>query len=491
MLFSPFLQAITATSLILLSATLVRADTVQGRYTAGCALIETTIYCYGGQNSPTVTNFTILEENLFNSFSVAEDMTVENLQNSWKPIQRDHLGPLYFFAMAAVPDQKSILVDGGGVMESAGYRPKYTTTMYDVTTEDWATDLIDGHPAVSLHTAVVGHDDTVYIWGGVHYPVDYIAKNLSITHPLDMFLFDLTKKRWTQSNNIPTFLQSNRARNAAVLGADGMTIYYVGGMIPDSPQDASGTEYFYNPAPMNEIITFNSSDLTWNTWNTSGTITPTTRSGHTLTLNPVSNEIILLGGYDPFAQGDFHRSDYCYGLNTTTREWRPISIGADAGATHTAEGIFGHSVVLVGKYLFVIFGSVPPLGAPTSDIRVINMETMTWSASFTAPPVPSEAPGEVSSGSKSNAGTIAGAVVGAVVGVGLIAGLIAFFLIRRRRQSKGKKEDSSPEKDHMVPPPPAYVPPPQRQSEEYYAAGRPSSPFSQQQCEFHDLFEIQ
>ena len=41
-------------------------------------------------------------------------------------------------------------------------------------------------------------------------------------------------------------------------------------------------------------------------------------------------------------------NDYCYGLNTKTREWRPITIGTDPGASQTSESIFGHSGIYLG-----------------------------------------------------------------------------------------------------------------------------------------------
>ena len=83
----------------------------------------------------------------------------------------------------------------------------------------------------------------------------------------------------------PSFLQSSRVRHAAVLGEDRITIYYIGGVIPYGPANPAGTSFTYIRAPMDQIITFNTSDLTWDTWNTSSEVTPTPRSGHTVTLS--------------------------------------------------------------------------------------------------------------------------------------------------------------------------------------------------------------
>ena len=109
-----------------------------------------TVYCYGGQSSAIVQSTSMLTTNIFNSLTLTEDITIENLQNSWKPLQRETPGPLILYAMTAVPENNSILIDGGVVLDGDTYiPPKYTTTLYDLDTEDWATDIyISGHPAV-------------------------------------------------------------------------------------------------------------------------------------------------------------------------------------------------------------------------------------------------------------------------------------------------------------------------------------------------------
>ena len=93
-----------------------------------------------------LTNFSILQDNLFNSFSVESDMALGDMQSSWTSIQREHLGPLYYFAMLPMADQKTILVDGGGVKDTSVSRPKYA--LYNLTSQDWITDLFQGHPSV-------------------------------------------------------------------------------------------------------------------------------------------------------------------------------------------------------------------------------------------------------------------------------------------------------------------------------------------------------
>ena len=107
-----------------------------------CLAQKDTLICFVNR----LTNFSIIQENLFNSFSVENDMTLSDMQSSWKPLQREHLGPLYFFAMIPLPSQRSILVDGGGIKDTTLKHPKYA--MYDITTQDWTTELVDGHPSV-------------------------------------------------------------------------------------------------------------------------------------------------------------------------------------------------------------------------------------------------------------------------------------------------------------------------------------------------------
>ena len=77
--------------------------------------------------------------------------------------------------------------------------------------------------------------------------------------------------------------------------------------------------------------------------------------------------------------------------------------------------------VPVEKYLFIIFGAVGQNEGPSSDIRVIDMEKMSWVSFFEAPSSPSSDTTGTSSGSDSgsNTGTIVGAAVGSVAGVSI------------------------------------------------------------------------
>ncbi|KAI8137232.1 hypothetical protein BJV82DRAFT_675023 [Fennellomyces sp. T-0311] len=386
----------------------------------------------------------MLTNNIFNILTLTEDVSIDDMQQRWEPIQRDYPGPLILFAMTAVPENNSILIDGGVVLQGDTYvPPKLTTTLYDLDTEDWATDIyIAGHPAVSLHTATLGPRSTVFVWGGTHRPLNYETEGLSLSYPPEMARFDLISRTWNNVSS-PPFLQSNRMRHAASLGKDGTTIYYIGGVIPTGPANVNGTSWNSNPAPMNQIILFNTNNLQWDSRNTTGD-TPTTRSGHTLNLNPITGELIMFGGYDPYGTADqWTRSDYCYTLNTDTMAWQAANIAAGDGASHTIQGIYYHSSVVVEKYLFIMFGALPPNESPSNDTRVLDLETMTWATFFEAP-----------KSSGTSTGTIVGAVIGSVAGVAIIGAVIFFILRRRRRRAREEKPESTysaGNQDRMIP----------------------------------------
>ncbi|KAI8137233.1 hypothetical protein BJV82DRAFT_636237 [Fennellomyces sp. T-0311] len=414
----------------------IRAVSVQERYGAGCAYIAPTIYCYGGEvNSG--SNYTTLSTSIFNTISLNEDMTVDAMQEKWDYLQREHPGPLSYFQMVAVPNQNAILIDGGMVYEDRGqgkdyYPPEHITMIYDIGTENWANDIIQDHPALYTHTATLGPDDMIFIWGGKNVPSSTAnSGNAPVEFPSNMAGYDLKNRRWSSMSS-PEFLSTNRGRAASALGKDGLSIYYVGGLIP--VLEGNGTDYHEISAPMNQIIIFNTSNFQWSTRNTAGDIVPTTRSGHTLHLNPATNDLIMFGGYDPFGStSNWNRGDYCYQLNTETMEWNRTDIGSDEGASHTLEGgINYHSGVVVEKYLFIIFGSLPG-EIPTNEIRVLDMERMSWVSQFVAP--------KQSSGTST--GTIVGAVVGSVGGVALIGAIVVFFLLRRRRQARLSAKDEN------------------------------------------------
>ncbi|KAI8149007.1 hypothetical protein BJV82DRAFT_205048 [Fennellomyces sp. T-0311] len=268
--------------------------------------------------------------------------------------------------------------------------------------------------------------------------LDFTSLQDPIEYPLEMYMYHFETSSWTTGPGVAS-LQLSRLWAKSALGKDETSIYYVGGQYPSEPIYENRTRYFMDPAPMDQILIFDINSQQWRTESTTG-VTPSTRAFHTLTLNPKTGELIMLGGVEPINQTDY-RGDYSYVLDTDRMEWSARNVtNADPGATFTVTVIQEHS----GTELYIMFGHVPY--ESTSDVRVLDIESWSWKASITgvqdAEPTESSPTDPESSGSGTSAGTIAGAVVGSIAGVAIIGAALVFFWLRRRRQAK--KEEVGP-----------------------------------------------
>lgn len=79
-----------------------------------------------------------------------------------------------------------------------------------------------------------------------------------------------------------------RVGHTAVLGRDGQTIYYFGGLNAETEERDGGSEGDFSPGPMNIIMTFSTTSRTWQTLNSSGSVIPSPRSFHTTNLSKLS-----------------------------------------------------------------------------------------------------------------------------------------------------------------------------------------------------------
>ncbi|KAI8137215.1 hypothetical protein BJV82DRAFT_636161 [Fennellomyces sp. T-0311] len=421
---------------------LAQADSVTARCAAGCEYLPPKIYCYGGREffSNNGSYGFGLNTSLFNSLDLSQGSSLTDIQNHWTPIDQVTPGTNTLFAMAAVPEYNALFMDGGGGVDSLeNYRSQFNNTIYDVETGAWSTDIPMRDLTVIFHTATLGPNSTVYVWGGRAMQANISQDPTS--YPLDMYLFNFGTSSWSTTIGVQS-LAETRVEHKAVLGGDGVSIYYIGGLYPTTPIYANLTDYYHNLAPMDRVLIFNTNTSQWQTRNTSGE-TPTTRRGHTLNLKPSTGELILFGGYNPL-NTTLIRQDYFHLLDTTNMVWYTRSLSVGEGVTHNVSGIFDHCAVIVEHYMYIIFGVVA--GQATSDIRALDIESWSWLASVPAiQPVEPTEPSDGSSGS--SVGTIVGAVVGSVGGVAIVGGIIAFFYIRKRRRAKEQAVTKAAEND--------------------------------------------
>lgn len=87
----------------------------------------------------------------------------------------------------------------------------------------------------------------------------------------------------TRETVFPADLYGRRGHSAA-LGADGYTIYYFGGLKGTSERRPLDNSYFgFNDISMDEILVFDTHNLTWTKRTSNGSITPSPRYLHTTT----------------------------------------------------------------------------------------------------------------------------------------------------------------------------------------------------------------
>ena len=109
----------------------------------GCVLLRSTIYCYGGQTRG--ANSHVLTNNLFYHLDLSQEKQVSDLSQSWEEYTGGNMGPNYYFAMAAVSEQNTFVIDGGRGTGD-GYTTQSPTVIFNATAGDgsWNTGISAG-----------------------------------------------------------------------------------------------------------------------------------------------------------------------------------------------------------------------------------------------------------------------------------------------------------------------------------------------------------
>ncbi|KAI9499105.1 hypothetical protein BDB00DRAFT_795437 [Zychaea mexicana] len=448
---------LAASLLAAATAVSVRADTPSGRANHGCALLGSTIFCYGGATRAADGTTTALNSNLFYYLDLSEEKSVTDLRGSWTAFSGGNVGPNYYFAITALPTGNSFVIDGGRGAGTDGLTTQAITVLFNATGQgSWSTDIPSGgHPLVDSHTAVSDADNNVYLIGG-RSSAFYSNITGPMQFPTQMAIFR-PPETWSST---PATLRSTstqtRLHHKAVMGRDGHTIYYVGGVYPAQAAE-QGSAYYYGHVPMNDILIYDTSSSTWSTRNATGLL-PTPRMDHTLTMKPSTGELIVYGGTQLDSSQPI--GDFFYILDTQDMTWSNQSLTAADGA-NGAGARFGHEAVLVNNSsLYIIFGANQQGSTP--GLFLLDIESYQWQVTSPAVHVDSSdggpnggignGDGDLSSGDgggdSDNIGTIVGAVVGSVAGIGIIGAALFFF--RRRRSSKNNHDGNLGSSDHMM-----------------------------------------
>ncbi|KAI9275866.1 hypothetical protein BDA99DRAFT_532812 [Phascolomyces articulosus] len=416
---------------------------------SGCAFLSAvaTIYCYGGQivNPSSSNAVTAITRDVFVTLNLSRDRDISGIQEAWERLSNT-VGPNYYFVFEAIPSQERIFMEGGvGSGDGGQTLPIYNTTMFDAADSSniWANNIPSRSGALTQsHTATLGQDgNIIYIWGGFRGTATGLSTGTE--YPLEMFMFDVANSRWSTGASVQS-LQEQRYYHSAVRVES--SIYYIGGLRrtvgTNGTTDREG-------APMDSIPIFDTSSGQWRYQSATGQI-PSTRLRHTSTLIltrksffnnnvivPSTGQIVLFGGQVPVSGNDDLQPDYFYLLDTNQMSWSNRTIGEESGASFVTGGLRGHSAILIGDNLFIMFGRTT--AGLSNRIWVLDVNRWAWISSITAVMPDSTSTTSGVSNKSMSPGAIAGAVIGAVGGVA-IAGAIVFFFLRRKRNQKSNNK---------------------------------------------------
>ncbi|GAN08295.1 Ser/Thr protein kinase [Mucor ambiguus] len=349
-------------------------------------------------------------------------------------------------------------------IEDGGYNGtpsvRNVTRLFDSKTDLWITIPNDNRSvasAIYMGTAVsVPNQKRIYYWGGLsgQYP-GYPINSTTVLHIDRNFAWSIC----------PGVLPSGtytRFGHTATLDKDGINIFYIGGRIRTSDNNTGAVVDsttntnsirpvpYYNLIPMNDILTYNTLDATWNLRQSPSAPTMSSRYMHTANLLPYSGKILIYGGAtdDGNEKHPSAVSDYLYLFDSKTLEYTRVD---DYEQSQGAGPRFGHSAILCNNTLFVLFG-VNQKGLITNDVYFLSLEgSATWLKSFSL--FSSSAPGANNSNKNLdphntlNDKAIIGISIGSVlVIVLLITGILyAIHTIRARKRKSAASEVTAPE----------------------------------------------
>ncbi|KAI7856584.1 hypothetical protein BDC45DRAFT_533547 [Circinella umbellata] len=362
--------------LLLIFGPLVHALTPQPRADPMCGYMSTEakIYCYGGQRFADGGGATSSFDQYFFSMSLTQDWQVTDMQNGWEHITED-VGENTNFAMEVIPNQNIIFMHGGAISALAltRYKAAYINTT-DINVGWKEISPAQRGSRVQTQSAILGPDNsTIYIWGGMRNTWTGDMENGDEIRPRQMYTFNVANWQWGTG----TLAAAGYTYAKPVLV--GTSIYYLGGYTTASNKVSEN--------PMDSVLLYNTDTGAWQTQGIGGSITPSTRIRHTVNLKPSTGEVILFGGQNPVNNSQT-RDDYFYILSTQdgNLQWSTRTLGG----TSSNLGVLGHSAVVAGDYLFVMFGAVNndnPAAAYfslSSEVRVMDINKWSWVTSVSA-----------------------------------------------------------------------------------------------------------
>ncbi|RIB15134.1 hypothetical protein C2G38_2094047 [Gigaspora rosea] len=249
--------------------------------------------------------------------------------------------------------------------------------IYRPSTKSWLSpsSVAKGGPTIRRRSTstVIDHEGRIiYIFGG---RAERDTGSITFTCFNDLYAYDTTVSRWNKINaaNAP----SPRSHSTATLLPNGK-ILYIGGASQNSPGEDAW------PIDMTNISVFDTNTWTWSYTIAKSSTPIQARTGHTATLAPDNNKIIIIGGstsyvlrlttaYPTFLSLDITKEPYEYSeLSFSGIKPPPLSF---------------HTVNLYQNYLIVAFGNITNEGETGAtetnpNIYLLDLPCQSWVTVF-------------------------------------------------------------------------------------------------------------
>ncbi|RCI03309.1 hypothetical protein CU098_011802 [Rhizopus stolonifer] len=456
----------TTITLFVASLSCIKAISIPQRSEAQCALIQNSIYCYGGL----LGNGSVIDTTLYSMplVDLPNNKSMINLAKTWNIVNATNVD----FILEPRRRTHSVSYNNSTLLITGGYTYNNTalvnqTVAYHADTNTWEnlgyyTDSqgrvkqIYNSAIVSLFSA--GKTSVLLYGGNTEHPTyndsaiiltDSTKQTVMHQGYTSATLYDYMTKQWTQQTsqtNVPSGI-SYSAQTATLDPKTGL-VYYLGGFYSQSSDGYSAE----NKMDYKSANVFNTNSGAWSNVKLSGT-SPSTRMFPTATLLPNSNDILLFGGTLTGHTGAF--TDFCYTLNLDTLTWTLHNINT-AGLSSSPPR-FAHSAVLVNTSLFIMFG-LAVYSNPLNDVLVLSVNDVNnlyfpdtypyIEQNFTKPMTNDTTVTKIASASLSTGATAGIAVAANVAGLGLCAAAI-FFCIFKKKRDKKKMEEMSVDWDQV------------------------------------------
>ncbi|KAL7314378.1 hypothetical protein PS15m_005956 [Mucor circinelloides] len=366
---------------------LVHGASITPNYKSSCTLLNSRIYCYSGGYVALgdVVVRRALDEHHY--LDLTQNLVLDETTAKWVSIPDD----THYITEGALAGTATSISDYQYI-EDGGYNGtpsvRNVTRLFDAKTDLWTTIPNDNRSlpsAIYMGTAVsVPNQNRIYYWGGLsgQYP-GYPINSTTVLHIGRNFA-------WSICPGVLPLGTFTRFGHTATLDKDGINIFYIGGRIRTSDNstvidsiNSNSTRVvpYYNLIPMNDILTYNTLDATWNLRQSPSAPTMSSRYMHTANLLPYSGKILIYGGAtdDGNEKHPSAVSDYLYLFDSKTLEYTRVD---DYEQSQGAGPRFGHSAILCNNTLFVLFG-VNQKGLITNDVYFLSLTgSATWLKSF-------------------------------------------------------------------------------------------------------------